>query len=789
MGCQVSSGGQAASDAAHYDPHEVAAAVDRCRSDLDQADSALADVLRDCRLNDQEKDQIIRTLIDEGPYARLAFFAHAGWRTGVGVDRHELDGDLQVIANALQGAYDRGVVKPGDLKHIADACAPHGGKVRHFQSTQGFLSILARSTTAGPNNVATVLANELWTRNENAGADRAAATVYYLSDAQLTASRIGDANRRAEAAQALASLGDAASTGLQRSIAAGLDPTTALDIATQMQKAGQSASAEIIRKAVVAGVQQFKNIVTADIKKLAAHDAELAYLVDNYRGAMTNEQLDAAVKNYRREKGASWQQQENKLREQIGHDGKLLAAQLVALGQQRSPATDSALHVILSDKSVEMAISTALQMHPELVDRQHVDGMLNLFTSAQLGDVGRTYLNEMASSYLRENVLKQLGNVNLLDLRSVDRAKKLLEGMRGERLATMLGVAPERLDGAVDALLDAWYQSGTGAGQAQRAIQNFERNLRKDARLLSAFDPQTVRGAMFRTVGVALAGVAVVNSYKSAVDQPTLQNEMRLLLDSAGFAHKTAETLVGIGWISKESALGRFADWKAFGRATASDVIGGAVAMLDIISAAESFSNGEHGLGIASMVTASGGILSMLPAMGLGGAWLGPVGVALTAAGVLGKEVFTAYKETHKYDQVSRSFLKAGGFSDAAVAELSRMCNYAGSSQVAFLAKYAALKGMTPVELQRWVNSLTSQQLERLSGLLMRAVIDCDGDPARFSAAEYKGGPDQSRVILAPRGVDSNDPVPVRVPLMSTVEVFESGLDERGLQPFGGNPQ
>ena len=110
MICHVDSGGRAQCNV--VDPGEVARAVDRVRRDSAPVESALADVLRDPRLNEDERDQIIRTLLDDAdPNTRLPFFGHAGWRTGVGADPDSLSEDLRVIADALQGAYDRGVLK------------------------------------------------------------------------------------------------------------------------------------------------------------------------------------------------------------------------------------------------------------------------------------------------------------------------------------------------------------------------------------------------------------------------------------------------------------------------------------------------------------------------------------------------------------------------------------------------------------------------------------------------------------------------------------------------------
>lgn len=543
-----------------------------------------------------------------------------------------------------------------------------------------------------------------------------------------------------------------------------------------MKADGLADASAIIEKAVIDGVQQFKRKVADDVKKLAEHGAELAFAVRNCRGVMTTAQLDAAISQWRSQRSDAWKQQENRLRDQIGKDGKALAEQLAALGQHRSPGVDSALQAILGDPAADMAITTAIQMHPQLVGPQHVDGLINLFTSLKLADAGKKYLNEMASAYLRENVLKQMEGVNLRDGGSVSHAKAAIEALRSRTFMRLTGVTEKQLGAAVDALQTAIDQSGTTAAQAKKAMADFETTLRGPA-LVRAFDAKSLPGIMLRTVGLVFAGAGVINSYQNAADKSSLPNDLKRVLDSAGFLHKTSEVLVGLRWVSEESSVAKFAAWKAASRATASDLIGAAGAMLDVASAVDAFSDEDYGSGAFSLLSATGGVVSTLPAIGVGGAWLGPVGIALSVAATFGKALYATDKQSHKYDRVVESFLKQAGFKDAAAKELSTQSGAHGASPVVILAKYAELKRMTPERLRDWVNSLDDHPLQKLSRTLQRAVGDCNGDPNRFTDRQYTGGPDETRIEEVHSGPGDSDVTPIAIPLVNKVVVFEDSLD------------
>jgi LysM repeat protein len=566
----------------------------------------------------------------------------------------------------------------------------------------------------------------------------------------------------------------------QSRIAGGGDPSATIDVARRMQAAGLDGSG--VMKVVTDGVQQFKDKVAGDVKALAEHDAELSWLVKNDGAGMTPQQLNAAVNDYRAHKGAGWNAEEARLRQQIADDGTKLTQQLTALNQlppQLSGSqakADATLKAVANDPSAELAISTAIQTNPSLADAKHVKDLADVFVLSKVGDVGKKYANELASAYLRRNVLDKLNGVDLSDPASVANAKQAIESLRNENFGRLIGVSKSDLDKAVNTV-QKFADQATATGDADQALKDLSSTLDKDAALSKTFNKTTLPGQLLRGVGVVFAGASLLNSYNKAgagnFQDP--QADLKLLLDSAGFAQKNVELLVGLGAISKESPLGQFGgEWKLAGRASASDLIAGVSAVLDGVSAVRSgFGLGvpqDTGSAIFSATTAVGGALTVAPAFGAA-AWLGPVGLGVTAVGVVGKAVYDAVKDAHKYEGASRQFLTAAGYDAEAADVLSKqdgiLSGASGSAQLPFLAKYAEYKHMTPEQLKDWVNSLTPDQVSNLSKRLLQTAGDSNGEPSQFT-----DGPAQQKLI-----VDYSSGYAQYLTLANTVGVFENYLN------------
>src|SRR5262249_39402099 len=149
-----------------------------------------------------------------------------------------------------------------------------------------------------------------------------------------------------------------------------------------------------VMKVATDGALQFKNKVGEDVKHLAQHDAELAWLIKNDGPGLTPQQLNQAVADYRNRKGAGWQAEETRLSRQIAADGTALLNQMVALNQSpwaANAGVGEALKTIANDPFAGLAITSALQTDPSLADDQHAASFGNLFSLAKVGDIGRKF--------------------------------------------------------------------------------------------------------------------------------------------------------------------------------------------------------------------------------------------------------------------------------------------------------------------------------------------------------------------------------------------------------------
>lgn len=561
-------------------------------------------------------------------------------------------------------------------------------------------------------------------------------------------------------------------------IAAGGSLDTTLAIARRMQAAGLDASG--VTATTIDGVQQFKNKVDGDVKRLAQHDSELAWLVQNDGDGMTPQQLNEAVAAYRTAKGPAWEKAETGLRQQVAQDGSTLMQRMVTLNQSApqlsgaSAKLDEALKSVASDHSADLAISTAIQSDPSLAAPKTANDLANVFTLSKIGDTGRKFANKLAAAYVRRNVLSKLQGLDPTDPTSVAEAKAAIHGLEGDPFARLLGVTKSELSKPVAALQKTIDTMGTTPAEAEAALANFNNTLNTDASLSKAFNKSTLPGQLLRGVAVGFAGVSLYGAYQQFNADPSdPQNDITLLVDGAGFAQKSTELLVGLGQVNKTSALGQFGgEWKLAGRASAGDLLTGISAVLTGVSAVRS----GFGIGTAqstsnaifSATTSVGGLMAVAPALGAA-AWLGPVGLGIAAAGVVGASICQDVTSAHQYEGVSKAFLHAAGYDNAAATALSKQggvfSGASGAAQMPFLARYANFKNMSPIQLRRWVNSLTPRQVNNLSADLLQTAGNSHGKPADFT-----NGPPQIQVI--PTGSE----VPAEVTLANTFGVFEANL-------------
>jgi hypothetical protein len=196
------------------DETKVQMAERRIAPDVPITGSALADVLRNPNLNQAERDRIIHDLAQKGASGVAPFYANDASRMQPG-QQSALGNDQSIIANAVQQAYADGAINKDDLVRIADFNQVGNG-------AQRFMDILQQgSASHAPGSAAETLANSLWSRNGNGGADKAVAALYYMSDPSQQRTHLGTPEARQQAFEALVKFNDTAFKGLE-----GIPPAT-----------------------------------------------------------------------------------------------------------------------------------------------------------------------------------------------------------------------------------------------------------------------------------------------------------------------------------------------------------------------------------------------------------------------------------------------------------------------------------------------------------------------------------------------------------------------------------
>ena len=183
------------------DQIKVEMALDMIRADVPMTQSQLADALQNPNLNQAEKDAILQELASGDEAGLAAFYANDAARTIR--DDPTLASDQQIIGEALQQAYEDGLISAEDLLRIADVNQAGNG-------AQRLLAILESGGGGGANGSVEALSDALWERNGNDGLDRAVAAIGYTSSPELQSRNLNTPELRREAFEALVAFNEAA---------------------------------------------------------------------------------------------------------------------------------------------------------------------------------------------------------------------------------------------------------------------------------------------------------------------------------------------------------------------------------------------------------------------------------------------------------------------------------------------------------------------------------------------------------------------------------------------------
>lgn len=472
----------------------------------------------------------------------------------------------------------------------------------------------------------------------------------------------------------------------------------------------------------------------ADVEALAKHDSELAWLSTTVGPALTAEQSQAAMNAYFAHKGPEWRAEHDRMNQSIIDDGSKLVRHMIALGKLTSqlnagPELLGQWMAIANDKSARLAIEMAIESDPNLQKdealndivgmlsslRGHDAAVLSLATGGKLAFLGLRLTNVTATAMIRAIVSDKLAGISVTDPKRIEKAVEAIKGLVDTRLAKLLGVSKPELDKAIAAVT----KISRAATDDAAALAGFNAELEAAGRTPAAFARDALAGKLMR--GLAL-GVVALNLYNTVhLGHLDVNGVGKTVVLSALGAQRLSEFLVSVGVADAAKGFGRIAGTK-LGGVAAGEVLIGAFALIEAVNSVRS----GFGLGVpqdtaaalASAGSAIGFGAAVAPAFGAA-SWAGPAGIAVATVSVVGKAVYDGHKASHQYEEPMRTMLRAAGFSPQAASALSKQSGFfttlPGGSQVAFLARYAEYRQMTPDQLLTWVNGLSDGQLRQLS--------------------------------------------------------------------------
>lgn len=532
----------------------------------------------------------------------------------------------------------------------------------------------------------------------------------------------------------------------------------------------------------------------SDIQAYAKETEELSWIISNYGGSATPEQLNQIITDYTKAKGPAWEQRVKELEAKVADDGLKLLGQIDQLRNLppalagRQGDVNAKIDELLGDQSAQFAVSLALKQHPEYIDTAAGRRLMQSYAyDAKVGEQSLKLGRELANAYVRQHVLRAAQNFDPKDPASLARANAAIDELKNPRFAALLGISESKLANAAEAMKQALPAAGDSAEVVKDKLAALDGKLTAlDAELTKegmkpAFDRKLPAGQLMRSLGLTFAAVGFANSTGKALDDPTLKNNLKAIVDGAGLLQKGTELAVGLGKISDDSLFGKF------GSTTAGRVFGLLSAGFDGWSAGESFSQGDWVKGSLYTAGAAGGVLAAVSGTGLAaslgiGAWAGPVGLALVALSAIGLSIKDRVDASNvHHNETSAAALRTAGFNEATANALVDQSGE-GWSPVPMLAKYAELKGYDladPAQRQQfvdWVNGMPIDKLEHVRNWLHHTLDEYDGNVGQLGA--------DRTVVLSQGTIVSQGGVATVMDTPRTVGQIDAMMEKYGATPL-----
>ena len=505
---------------------------------------------------------------------------------------------------------------------------------------------------------------------------------------------------------------------LQGRLSAGTGLIEGVALRDAFKKAGKTELASAIETPLRAKVQALKNDFAEKGRAVQKLNGDLGRLVVGFGPLLPADKRQAAIEAFKKR-----HEKEYAAFEAAGV--KLAPAVQYAM-EGNDPSLERMLPEFLNTKAGEDALVKALALQaenkPSLLD--HVPGLVK---KANEGSklAGQLSTVMVKSVGMRALALTQAGKVG--------EAKELLHTL--ENNAALFGMGTEAMEGLTKKMTAVLEGGGKEAVDAlKQEFQNVETHV-------PGFDGRA--GQALKGLGLALSALAVADKI-GQFGAASLKDQVSTIAEGLG---------VGVdGGLLAMEVFGRasqFGKVMMLGKSVSAGA-GAVAAVMDGISAVQSFREGQYAEGTASSAAAVGGaILATAAFSAAAGAQVVPVagqviGVVLVVGGTVAKwtiEERRAAKAEKSMEDDAQAFLEAAGVELKAADELSDLLRKDGRNVGPFIQQVATALGISGAELFEHVRKFGPDKLD--------AFVDMSKDWPVDKKGQFKRkGPESIEVAL-----------------------------------------
>jgi hypothetical protein len=511
----------------------------------------------------------------------------------------------------------------------------------------------------------------------------------------------------------------------------GLNLSTAL--VSELGKLGKSEAANELTDVLTEGISTARGEFQDAQNKVDELNEELAYMVQSYGGLLSEDQLQAAVEDFKTrhaDEYAALEREASEFTQVLDSVAQLSGGSGAVAGlseDNRAKVLEEANKALVNvfprlgdTEAGALALSQALEAQgrgePTFLDQ--VTELTKNLTDEQLKDLAS---DETEAAGFADVVSFQQGVAETMFKAATlnislhpERAQATLDGLKQN--AALFGVDAAKLQTLADDVTAL--ASATDAAE----IERLKTKISDQSKELEFLSPSTRAGQAFGAFTTVLGVIGAAGSLENW-DELNLQDKISAIGGALDTGIGAYQTILGVA--GRASSISSLA-----GRA--SGVLGGLGVVLDGMSAVDAFRNGDYVSGAGYSATAVGGAILTAAAFSNAVPVAGQIAAGVLIAVGFGLQQWAHVRESNKHEGPAQDFLEGAGLSSKLAEELS---NHTGNGFPAgpAIVEVAKLLNLSPEQLIAHLETKSEGELQSfIEGAVHQVEMEGEGDERGF---------------------------------------------------------